>query len=158
MSGSRPRASRDFYKILQIDPDADPIVVTAAFRVLARRFHPDRQASKTDERSMAELNRAYAVLRDPEARRRYDAERKLRPAADADTGARGAGAVKPSGEPAPGEDGPAEARLDFGRYRGQTVAQIAEQDLDYLRWLAAHASGLRYRKQIERLLGEREAG
>ena len=35
---------RDPYRILQIQPDADPDVVRAAYRVLARKAHPDASA------------------------------------------------------------------------------------------------------------------
>jgi hypothetical protein len=58
----------------------------------------------------------------------------------------------------PGHDAPAHAsfdagRIDFGHYAGQTIAELAERDPDYLRWLARHPSGARYRAQIERVLG-----
>ncbi len=39
--------------------------------------------------------------------------------------------------------------LDFGRYEGLTVTQIARRDMDYLRWLSRHASGARFRAEIE---------
>lgn len=45
------------------------------------------------------------------------------------------------------------ARLDFGHYAGQTIEELAERDPDYLRWLARHPSGARYRAEIERVLG-----
>jgi hypothetical protein len=44
-------------------------------------------------------------------------------------------------------------RLDFGHYAGQTIEELAERDPDYLRWLARHPSGARYRAEIERVLG-----
>ena len=58
----------------------------------------------------------------------------------------------------PGNDATARAsfdpgRIDFGHYAGQTVAELAERDPDYLRWLARHPSGARYRAEIERVLG-----
>ena len=31
----------DAYRILQVDPSAEQVVIQAAYRVLARRFHPD---------------------------------------------------------------------------------------------------------------------
>lgn len=45
------------------------------------------------------------------------------------------------------------ARLDFGHYAGQTIEELATRDPDYLRWLARHPSGARYRAEIERVLG-----
>jgi uncharacterized protein (DUF3820 family) len=43
-------------------------------------------------------------------------------------------------------------RLDFGRYQGWTLADLARTDPDYLRWLRRHSSGLRFRSEINRLL------
>jgi hypothetical protein len=44
------------------------------------------------------------------------------------------------------------SRLDFGHYAGRTIAELAEEDPDYLRWLARHPSGVRYRSEIQRVL------
>ena len=43
-------------------------------------------------------------------------------------------------------------RLDFGHYAGRSIAELAVDDPDYLRWLARHPSGIRYRTQISRVL------
>ncbi len=45
------------------------------------------------------------------------------------------------------------SRLDFGHHAGRTIEELAERDPDYLRWLARHPSGARYRAEIERVLG-----
>ena len=44
--------------------------------------------------------------------------------------------------------------LDFGHYAGHTIAELARIDSDYLRWLERHPSGVRYRAEIHRVLGE----
>lgn len=44
------------------------------------------------------------------------------------------------------------SRLDFGHYAGRTIAELANEDPDYLRWLARHPSGIRYRAEIGRVL------
>jgi hypothetical protein len=44
-------------------------------------------------------------------------------------------------------------RLDFGHYAGRTIAELAQSDPDYLRWLGRHPSGTRYRAEIQRVLG-----
>jgi hypothetical protein len=44
--------------------------------------------------------------------------------------------------------------LDFGHYAGQTIAELATVDPDYLRWLERHPSGTGYRAEIHRVLGE----
>lgn len=43
-------------------------------------------------------------------------------------------------------------RLDFGHHAGRTIADLADIDPDYLRWLARHPSGVRYRAEIARVL------
>jgi curved DNA-binding protein len=151
---------RDYYRVLQVDPEADPEIITAAFRVLARRLHPDRDITGVEEYRMAELNRAYSVLRDPAKRRQYDAERKLMepmgPGTETDAPRRGGLAARWNGGPEASEGGeaaPSETRLNFGRFAGMTLREIAAQDTEYLRWLSRHSSGLRYRAEIERILG-----
>lgn len=42
--------------------------------------------------------------------------------------------------------------LDFGHYAGRTIQELAEADPEYLRWLARHPSGYRYRSEIGRVL------
>jgi hypothetical protein len=42
--------------------------------------------------------------------------------------------------------------LDFGHHAGRTIAELAAEDPDYLRWLARHPSGVRYRAEIARVL------
>ena len=44
----------DAYKVLQVDPGADQLVIQAAYRALARRYHPDGDAP--DAIRMAEIN------------------------------------------------------------------------------------------------------
>lgn len=43
-------------------------------------------------------------------------------------------------------------RLDFGHHAGRTLAELATEDPDYLRWLARHPSGIRYRAEIARVM------
>lgn len=67
---------KNFYQILQVDQGADPDVISAAYKRLSIKYHPDRnQASDANER-MQELNEAYQVLMDPARRRWYDASLK----------------------------------------------------------------------------------
>lgn len=42
--------------------------------------------------------------------------------------------------------------LDFGRYAGWSIADLARQDPDYLQWLSRHSSGIRYRTEIAKVL------
>jgi hypothetical protein len=53
----------------------------------------------------------------------------------------------------PGHDSTFDSsRLDFGHHAGRTIADLAAEDPDYLRWLARHPSGYRYRAEIGRVL------
>ena len=61
----------------------------------------------------------------------------------------------PSVPVGPGRDSSFDAtRLDFGHHAGRTIAELAAIDPDYLRWLARHPSGVRYRAEIARVMSE----
>lgn len=68
-------ATKDYYATLGVLPSAEDIVIRAAYKVLAQRYHPDRFSSGSKEQvtqRMVEINEAYAVLSDPNQRREYD--------------------------------------------------------------------------------------
>jgi molecular chaperone DnaJ len=65
-------ASRDYYEILGVGRSATPEELKAAFRNLARKFHPDINKEPDAEDKFKEMNEAYAVLSDPEKRTAYD--------------------------------------------------------------------------------------
>ena len=69
----------DFYAILGVHPNAEDIVIRAAFKALAQRYHPDRFNGAKDEahRRMSDLTSAYETLADPARRRKYDRRRGL---------------------------------------------------------------------------------
>lgn len=63
----------DYYEILGVSRDATPEEIKRAYRRLARQHHPDvNQGDQEAEERFKQLGEAYAVLSDPEARRRYD--------------------------------------------------------------------------------------
>jgi cytochrome c biogenesis protein CcmG, thiol:disulfide interchange protein DsbE len=67
-----------YYTLLGIDPNAPQEVVDTAYQRQRERYDPARVADDVEMRAMAlertaELDRAYAVLADPERRRQYDA-------------------------------------------------------------------------------------
>lgn len=74
----RPRAAPadaaagDLYETLQVSPRADAEVIEAAYRVLARRYHPDRDGRPGATVRMARINHAWEVLGTPEQRAAYD--------------------------------------------------------------------------------------
>lgn len=63
----------DYYKILGISKTATEKEVKAAYRKLARKYHPDLNPdNKTAELKFKEINEANEVLSDPENRKKYD--------------------------------------------------------------------------------------
>jgi molecular chaperone DnaJ len=65
-------AQRDYYDVLGVGRGASPEEVKAAFRKLARTYHPDVNKSPDAEERFKEINEAYAVLSDAERRSVYD--------------------------------------------------------------------------------------
>ena len=140
-------AVTDPYRVLQVTPTAEQEVVNAAYRALALKYHPDRDTTGAAARRMAELNEAYRLVRDPVARTQWDA------ANGTAASTRPRAAQSPGAVPPPPRAGAAGTRLEFGRYAGWTLRDLARRDPDYLRWLSRHASGLRYRTEIYSILG-----
>jgi curved DNA-binding protein CbpA len=68
----------DYYAILGVMPSAEIIVIQAAYRALAQKYHPDKSngSDQISGNKMREINEAYAVLSDKLKREAYDAERK----------------------------------------------------------------------------------
>lgn len=176
----------DPYEVLQVDRHAEPDVIRAAYRVLARKNHPD--AGGSAER-MATLNAAWAILGDARVRARHDAQAKRsraaavavvrteawsptpagpapsatepgpRPAPTApDPAATPAEPVgqRPAPAPAPG-DGSRGVVLDFGRYIGWSMDELSRHDPDYLLWLERTPIGRPLRAEIARVLAMRQA-
>lgn len=64
---------KDYYAILGVSREATDADIKKAFRLLARRYHPDIAKDKAGaEEKFKEINEAYEVLGDPERRKRYD--------------------------------------------------------------------------------------
>jgi curved DNA-binding protein CbpA len=62
------------YGVLGLHPRAQGAEIKAAFRNLAKRYHPDvRYGDKRAEQRFKEINEAHALLSNPDARARYDA-------------------------------------------------------------------------------------
>jgi len=65
------RRKRDYYAVLGVARDASEVELKRAFRELARQHHPDVSPNNNGE-VFREINEAYAVLSDRDARARYD--------------------------------------------------------------------------------------
>ncbi len=202
--------SADHYKTLQVDAEAEFEVIQAAYRRLARKYHPDAAegaappaaappaaaapAGRDAAVKMAALNAAWEVLRDPARRAAYDAQRRAaapgparfqdpphpapptstHPGTPADhigspewtspdwgsgrstvgggydpttmRTAQGTGAAGPP----PGR--PSGSVVNFGRYAGWSLGEIARRDLEYLEWLERAPIGRQYQAELDQLL------
>jgi len=67
--------SSNHYEILGVSPSAEDIVIRAAYRALAQRYHPDKLSDATEIAAsrMRAIQEAYDVLSDPVSRVAYDA-------------------------------------------------------------------------------------
>lgn len=67
---------KDYYKVLGLEPGADDKAVKAAYRKLARKYHPDVSKEKDAENQFKDVAEAYEVLKSAEKRAEYDELRK----------------------------------------------------------------------------------
>jgi curved DNA-binding protein len=63
----------DYYKILEIDKSSSEADIKAAYRKLARKYHPDLNPNDENaKKKFQQINEANEVLSDPEKRKKYD--------------------------------------------------------------------------------------
>lgn len=216
MSGPDP------YKVLQVDPEAEEEVIAAAYRRLARKYHPDTATGAEAVGRMQAINAAWELIGDPRRRAAFDRQRALQEAmsrgsaggggapGEARTGTRAPGAstssaadggsaggsappprstgARPASSTRPIEpetvsrdwttgrssvgggydpsmrtaDGtgaagkppgnPSGSVMNFGRYSGWSLGEIARSDLEYLEWLDRMPIGRPYRDEIDAIL------
>ena len=161
---------KNYYQILMVDQSADPDIMAVVHRRLAQRYHPDMDPGEDAKQLMLEINQAYDVLRNPDRRARYDQElatRRDRRNSDryvkrpndpgpTSTGANATSAISTYGEAGPPPRGVARGSvLDFGRYKGWSLGQIAAHDPDFLEWLERSPGGRQHRAEIAALLNRR---
>jgi curved DNA-binding protein CbpA len=65
----------DLYETLQVHSMAEPEIIEAAYRRLARKYHPDVNRAANAVERMQAINAAYATLSDPVKRAAYDRSR-----------------------------------------------------------------------------------
>lgn len=121
---------KDYYKIMGVARDATQDEIKRAYRLLARKYHPDVSKEPDAEVRFKEIGEANEVLKDPEKRAAYDrlganwqAGQDFRPPPDWNTGFEFSGAGA-------GEDGAAQFSdffeslygRGFGSRRGQRTA------------------------------------
>lgn len=69
---------KNYYTILGLQSNASAKQIREKWVFLAKELHPDTNAHPGADRALAEVNEAYAVLRDPKKRRAYDLTLKVR--------------------------------------------------------------------------------
>lgn len=68
---------KNYYEILEVDVKASKEIIDKAYKVLAKKYHPDTQnADKKEwaEAKFKEINEAYEILSNEDARKDYDIE------------------------------------------------------------------------------------
>jgi DnaJ-class molecular chaperone len=65
---------KDYYDILEIKQSASQPEIKIAFKKQAIKWHPDRNKDFDSTEKMQEINEAYLILKDNEAKSRYDIE------------------------------------------------------------------------------------
>jgi curved DNA-binding protein CbpA len=147
-------SNQDHYRVLQVVPAANALVIQAAYRVLARIFHPDVDGDAAD---MKQINAAWEVLGDPRRRAQYDIERAGKhlgfvapqPSATPVWEARRTNGETHAGPPRGLPYGPV---LTFGRYEGWSLGQVARVDRPFLEWLRGVQAGRTMRGEIDAVL------
>jgi len=160
-----------------VPPDADAATISRAYWKLAKQFHPDRNGSALGRRLMLVVNEAYETLKNPERRAAWDRSRQASAGRGLPAESRPpAGPVRTTATPTPpapslpvvpppgpilrrmaqqtgadrdASDGSSRPRtLEFGRYAGRTIREVATMDPDYLQWFIRTPLGRGYAAEV----------
>jgi curved DNA-binding protein CbpA len=153
---------RDAYAVLGVGRGADDEAIATAYRLLARRFHPDIAGESATRRMMA-INAAFDAISSPEARARYDGSPvgaatttdptpAAHPGDDSSTSDRARPPRDGTGGAGPPPGRPSGSVLDFGRHIGWSIGEIARVDPGYLVWLTEKREGRPYLEEIDAVL------
>jgi curved DNA-binding protein CbpA len=63
---------KDYYRVLEVEFNADNLTIKKAYRKLALKYHPDKNDAFDAASKFIEITEAYEVLTDAEKRREYD--------------------------------------------------------------------------------------
>lgn len=62
----------NYYKVLQVDSEAETDIIMSAYKRLALKYHPDFNKAPDAEEKMKLLNEAKRILTNPQERRKFD--------------------------------------------------------------------------------------
>lgn len=177
---SVPTRPLNAYKVLGVAPDVDQLEIQAAYRTLAKQFHPDRNGSAIGRRLMLVVNDAYDAVKTPERRAAYDAalrrqrldgrpmpiepQHRSHPEsapswtpptpAPAHVEIQDLGPLHRRAQSLHAARHPDGARiLEFGRYAGHTIDQVARIDRDWLEWFIRTPLGRPFTREVLAALG-----
>ena len=69
----------NYYRVLNISPEAGGREIRQTYLRLARKYHPDKnKGNKLAERKFKQINEAYQALKDPQSRKQFDSQLKQR--------------------------------------------------------------------------------
>ncbi len=73
----RKAKRKDYYKILEIHPNATQELIKKQFKHLSKKYHPDKnngndERMRISEKMFRDVNEAYKVLSDPQRKKLYD--------------------------------------------------------------------------------------
>jgi curved DNA-binding protein CbpA len=183
----------DPYKVLQVDPEAEDEVIQAAYRRLARKYHPDLAETPEAAARMSRINAAWELIGDPAARQAFDRRRAATAWPTGHDSQKPATPARPAGSPPGppptprppetvsrdwtagrsnqgggydesmrsaegfGAAGPPPGRpsgtvLNFGRYAGWSLGEVARHDIEYIEWLDRAPIGRNYRQELDDIL------
>lgn len=145
----------DPYEVLQVHRGAEPEVIRAAYRALARKYHPDFGGELG---RMVAITEAWAMLSNAERRAAYEAEAAKSNTRRSTDRKGSAPAAKQAAAPAgvgPIRSGSGTV-IDFGRYAGWTVGSLVDHDPDYLVWLSRTPIGRRLSGEIGDAIARQE--
>lgn len=105
--------AKDYYRVLGVSESATEAEIKKAYRGLAKKYHPDANPNNDSATErFKEVGEAYAVLSDPEQRKKYDMMRKLGAFAPSE------GFASRAGSRAGGAGGTRFEDVDFGGFPG----------------------------------------
>ncbi len=145
--------TKDFYKILQVDPAAEPEVIAAAYRRLSLKYHPDTNAAADATAKMQDLNEAYEVLKEPMKRALYDRERRARASTSAQEGSWEADAERWRAASGQAEEGPRteeRRRAEYEQKQREAASAARDQAAELIHAFRAIPRGAKATKVFAR--------